>query len=708
MRDFTFDGIRKDFVYPARGSDRPMFASRAINLIEVKGRAGAYLQGTDTKVREIVMPIFFESKKGQNMQLLKEEIAEWLVKDTPRALTMDDEPGRVYYALVDNLEFDDWFKWGEGVITFICPDPYKYGEEITQNITTNPYVENEGTAETYPTFEIDVLEDLTRIEVANKSLEDRQGGNPAIILGEAASLEQEEFVREQLAFQDNMRSTASWQTASEVDSGYIDGEMDVDIDGFYPKLVGGMIEPPAWQGPSLIKGLGKGIQDFRAEFYIKSMNVGKETGMIDVYLRDANQRIVSKISFGDAWVNKDENFAVGQVGDYDTGKKMVVHADNQYGWNNFDGMVRMERIGKVWRFYYAKIGKDGVHNWVHSTSRYTDNSGHHLTPIHYVQVHMRIFPASERTKIHLKQIKIYEIHDRKGRSETIESVDPMERLGGWTNEKDIDHGYADTGTLGVTADGITALTYGPAVNPYSWQGPSMIKKIPPVQDFRLEVTIEQLNSTLGLEGTGLIEVYLRDADRNIMAKIGMVDVKGVSPENQGIIQIGARGSGLGHSARAAVRTGWNDYDGVIHIQRVNNEWKAYFAKVDAEGVHNWKYSTIQRTDHSRKHLAPIAYIQFALRTWAGTTSTESTIKEIRMIKINQIEEEFKGVPYIATNGDKIVIDTKKSTVTKNGEDIRSVVDIPSQMFHFAKGTNKLRISPESAVSIKAKYRNAYL
>jgi len=87
------------------------------------------------------------------------------------------------------------------------------------------------------------------------------------VLGRAASMEQTEYVREELIFNDTMQSTTSWQAATEVDNGYIAGEMGADASGFYANLVGEVIQPRDWQGPSLIKGIGASLQDFKADHF---------------------------------------------------------------------------------------------------------------------------------------------------------------------------------------------------------------------------------------------------------------------------------------------------------------------------------------------------------------------------------------------------------------------------------------------------------
>ncbi|MFE8697985.1 distal tail protein Dit [Cytobacillus sp. FJAT-53684] len=416
MKSLTFNGTRKPWLILLRGRKKPPFSTVRRNLLSIPGRHGAFLHTSTKEPLVINQPISFIVNDDYNALQYKDELAEWLVTDEPVPLTFDDEPGRIYYAVVQNTidDFERIASIRQGTIQFICPDPYGYSEEIAQNISSNNNLINSGTAETYPIFDIDVLKNITRLEVINKSLSDRQGASPSIVLGVAASMEQEEFAKEELIFQDSMQSTQTWQTAVEVDAGHIAGTVGVDSKGFYPATYGNAIYPLDWQGPSLIKGIGTSLQDFKADIYIENLNVDKETGMLDVYLRDSNSNVLAKISFGDAWKGKTENFGNAQVGDYNSTLKMSATADDPKGWNNFSGIIRVIRVDNVWNFYFAQIDKSGTHNWVHSRTRITDNARRYMSPVTSIQVAFRLWAGTVRTDMHIKNIKIYKINKPTG------------------------------------------------------------------------------------------------------------------------------------------------------------------------------------------------------------------------------------------------------------------------------------------------------
>lgn len=411
MKSLTFNGVRKPWLMMLRGRSKPPFASISRNLLTIPGRHGALLRSSQKQPLVINQPIGFTTVDDLDALSLKDELAEWLVTDEPCPLTFDDEPGRTYYAIVANTleDFENMAGFKQGVIQFLCLDPFGYSEELTHDTSLNPTVINDSTAETYPIFEVEVLQPITQLEITNNSLVDKQGASPSIVLGKSASVEQTKFVPEELIFQDSMQSTSTWQAGAEVDNGYIAGEIAVDSKGFYPKAFGTVIEPKNWQGPSLQRGIGTSLQDFKADIRLENLNTEGKTGSMAIYLRDANGNKIANIGFGDVWSDKDENFGHGQLGNYYEGPRVDAYAKYQHVWNDFDGLVRVIREGSQWRFYYARI-ENGVHKWVHSTTKIIDANGLYTAPVTSIQVHFRIWPDSNNSNMHIKEIKLYRIN----------------------------------------------------------------------------------------------------------------------------------------------------------------------------------------------------------------------------------------------------------------------------------------------------------
>ncbi|MCK1982236.1 MULTISPECIES: distal tail protein Dit [Peribacillus] len=154
MRTFTFNDIRKDFVIPLFGNNREPWAPIERQYQDVPGRAGVYMRNKRVvKQRNINVPVLIHDLDTDYNEL-KEELAEWLIHDEPKPLVFDDEPNRIYYAVVDGaFNPEDIVTFGKGTIPFVCPNPYKYGYEESIILGNYP-IRNEGTVEASPIFSV--------------------------------------------------------------------------------------------------------------------------------------------------------------------------------------------------------------------------------------------------------------------------------------------------------------------------------------------------------------------------------------------------------------------------------------------------------------------------------------------------------------------------------------------------------------------------
>ncbi|PEJ56465.1 distal tail protein Dit, partial [Bacillus wiedmannii] len=154
MSSFTFNNERKDFVQIAKGWKRPTWAPLKRNFLSVPGYPGARLLNTQTEMRVLSIPVGIIVPDGGNLELLKEEIASWLITDQPAELIFDVEPDRTYLAVVDDsFDPDEFVTLGIGTIKFVCPTPYKLGKVQTHTFTQSwsteitSYFTNKGSVE---------------------------------------------------------------------------------------------------------------------------------------------------------------------------------------------------------------------------------------------------------------------------------------------------------------------------------------------------------------------------------------------------------------------------------------------------------------------------------------------------------------------------------------------------------------------------------
>jgi predicted phage tail component-like protein len=151
MRNFSFNGITKDYLYVLEGANRTPWAPIERLHYEVPNRPGAYSRKKKkTQPRPFPIPVAIKADSKAELELLKEDFAAWLLQDEPKPLVPDDEPNRTYYAEVNgSFDLDEFLYYGRGVIPFICPDPYKYGFEESLELGDYP-IRNEGSVESNP------------------------------------------------------------------------------------------------------------------------------------------------------------------------------------------------------------------------------------------------------------------------------------------------------------------------------------------------------------------------------------------------------------------------------------------------------------------------------------------------------------------------------------------------------------------------------
>ncbi|MED3687282.1 phage tail family protein [Peribacillus butanolivorans] len=166
MNSFTFDSISKPYLTALKGSNRQPWAPIEWTYQDVPKRPGALPVKKNTRVRPLPLPVFLKANSIKDLQKVKEDLAEWLIHDEPKPLIFDDEPDRIYYAVVDgSFDPDEILKWGQGVIPFICPDPYKYGDAESLLLGDYP-IRNEGTLKANPVFSIKFMANSTNYTVS--------------------------------------------------------------------------------------------------------------------------------------------------------------------------------------------------------------------------------------------------------------------------------------------------------------------------------------------------------------------------------------------------------------------------------------------------------------------------------------------------------------------------------------------------------------
>uniref|UniRef100_UPI0018F20CC8 distal tail protein Dit n=1 Tax=Thermaerobacillus caldiproteolyticus TaxID=247480 RepID=UPI0018F20CC8 len=350
MSGMTFRGIRKDYIIVLQGRKRPPWAPIQRNILTIPGMAGGYLSNTEVGPRPLEVPVLIKADSFPDLQKLKEDLAAWLVTDTPQELVFDDEPDRVYYAIVDgSLDLDELVRWGKGTIKFICPDPYKYSAiEKYVEFTNAASFNVGGTVETEPVITVEVAQDTTFLAVSN--------GEQLNMIGDVADVDVQPFEPKQRIFWSECNSLVGWTDSATVDGGTVAGTLKTDGYYFYSDNYG---TGSQWHGPALKTSLSEALQDFSIEAIIDFRATDpKQVGRIVITALDEMNQTVARMQFWRRNSYAKTNYALFSAG-HGANQKTIFHdtGDQLSVWNDFYGMLRIERIGNKWNVYVAQIDR---------------------------------------------------------------------------------------------------------------------------------------------------------------------------------------------------------------------------------------------------------------------------------------------------------------------------------------------------------------
>jgi predicted phage tail component-like protein len=335
-----FNGIRKDYLLVLRGRKRPAFAPVTRSFLTMPNRAGAYLQGTQTNVRVIEVPVAIKANATMTLQAMKEDLATWLISDKPERLIFDDEQNRIYYAVVDgNLDFEELVRIGNGTITFICPDPYKYslapkGISFSGAGTANTI--NNGTVETYPIIKATITNAITFLSASS--------GDDNISIGQPSSVEVTPVNPTTSVFQDGMDSLTGWvQSSITLDGGVKSGTLATSGGSFFASDYG---TGPAWHGPAMQKSLSEQVQDFQIDISCKfETTIPSQVGRLEVYLLDINNKVIGKLAMKD-YTTTQELTMPEIIIKNDTNSSAILVRNMNDDFDNWYGILRLKRVGQ--------------------------------------------------------------------------------------------------------------------------------------------------------------------------------------------------------------------------------------------------------------------------------------------------------------------------------------------------------------------------
>lgn len=349
----SFNNVKKSYFNIERGKRRSIFAPIVRKLVSIPHKPGAMLSSTDTDVRYIQQPFFIEGIDKFNLRKLEEDLSAWLITDEPKPLVFDDEPDRIYYAVVDGrIETDDVAaNMGRGTITFLCLDPYKYGVQNESSVTavSNPFViRNEGTVQTHPTFEITLKAATTYLDII--------GDTDYMRIGDPLLVEQTAFQKYEKLLNADGSNLTGWATAGFTpDGGAKAGTMSTSNGDFVASDFG---TGAAWHGPAMSRSAGATMTNYIVHAYFDVRSTSGQRPRSEVYLLDDLNAIIGKIS---VVCRRATGECDVEINIRNGAKSYYMFAD-KWTFRDFFGYISITKEGNVFTGQIAQQGYDSNGN----------------------------------------------------------------------------------------------------------------------------------------------------------------------------------------------------------------------------------------------------------------------------------------------------------------------------------------------------------
>jgi predicted phage tail component-like protein len=396
---FTFNSVRKDYVLTI-AKKRQYWAPVKRSFLSIPGRPGAYLDTTETDIRTIEVDILVSAESAEDLRKMSEDLADWLITDQPAELIFDDELDRTYYAVIDGtFSPDEIVAHGAGTLTFLCPDPYKYGPEETIDFIDSVSFPIEGTVETLPVIKTTLKADTTFIAVGN--------GDKINMVGRTADVDQTPTVREERKLWHQMDTLTGWSDTTSVEEGVIAGTMKTTGYSFLTDDYG---TGTYWHGPAKKISIGSSVQDFQVDALVHQSGSKGQSGSLEVALLDASNNFVAKMTLTKRSANNPANWARLRAGSITNGQDIMnTRGFNDNTWANFDGMLRISRVGNQWTAYACLIDANGVQH-TRAGETWVDSYNTITAPITQVQVQLWQYGTTPTTTQYIADLKVYKIN----------------------------------------------------------------------------------------------------------------------------------------------------------------------------------------------------------------------------------------------------------------------------------------------------------
>lgn len=356
-----------------------------INTISVPGKDGVHEEGNPTlDPRELVVKCKVSDKSNEGIRDRFNRL-NGLLSGSKRRLEFTDEDA-TYYATLSELEIPEEDS-NDLVITiiFLCSDPYKYGTEQTLTFPADIVtVENKGTAEADPIFELIAKEKSTFAMISSGGDEDSAYN----LIGRPADVDERLVDEKTQELYENGDSIDEWQESSDSKGSFIKGSQGIQVHSYGTGS--------EWHGPIAMREI-EPLQDFEIEMFVHvrterpNQTFRVSTNIFDEYMNE-----LGMLRLWDKSTSQIRKVAEARVGPYLTQYENYLISDRNYNirdqrvWN---GILRITRKYNIITFYVARINQQGNHVDT-LTQAYVDNINEYAGKLKFIRIDIETYGST--------------------------------------------------------------------------------------------------------------------------------------------------------------------------------------------------------------------------------------------------------------------------------------------------------------------------
>ena len=156
-----------------------------------------------------------------------------------------------------------------------------------------------------------------------------------------------------------------------------------------------------------------------------------------------------------------------------------------------------------------------------------------------------------------------------------------------------------------------------------------------------------------------------------------------------------------------VKNGWQEFNGELYIERINNQWYAYvFNKKDGSIIKEIKSKTVTDTTNKDEKLSYV--VAYFGTTGSMEKASSMAISHVEVKTATAIDNTIHYNFQEMTNGDILTIDCSIPSVRLNDVEIGSLVDVGSQFFALQSGSNTIKIASDDTPNVDILWSNKLL